>query len=181
MIFKLFAFVSLLVISSLSTTIGYATIKPRGGYFEGQLKLLDVAEQHEGMGHFDPGYTEFQLLQDYSYRDNDGTLWTVPAGTVVDGASIPKRVWSVIGGPWSGRYRNAAVIHDWMCAEQLLNSDFVHKIFYEAMLANGVSAYTAYIMFEAVRRFGPQWEETPFGPTKVQRKEMTEKDLQKIT
>ena len=37
---------------------------------------------------------------------------TVPYGFISDGASIPKFVWSIVGSPWTGRYVQAAVVHD---------------------------------------------------------------------
>lgn len=164
----------------MSETSSFSEFRPKGGYFEGKLQLLDVADQFVDHGDFDTGHTEFRLLTDYSFRDEQGRLWTVPAGTVVNGASIPKTVWSWIGGPWSGRYRNAAVIHDWMCEEYIADSDTAHRVFYEALLAGGVTHFRAWVMYQAVLRGGPQWEVTPFGPGSVKRHDLSKADLQKI-
>ena len=52
------------------------------------------------------------LLSELRYTDPDGVAWIAPAGSVVDGASIPRVLWSFMGGPFDGRYRNASVLHD---------------------------------------------------------------------
>ena len=58
---------------------------------------------------------EMRLLEDFSFRDQDGTEWTVPAGSKVDGASIPRTFWAIVGPPFVGDYRRASVIHDHYC------------------------------------------------------------------
>ncbi|MEW8279795.1 MAG: DUF1353 domain-containing protein [Candidatus Thiodiazotropha sp.] len=134
------------------------------GEFLDALILKDVAKEYEDTGETDPGWTEFELVEKYRYRTPEGGTWIVPKGYVVDGASIPKSTWSIIGGPWSGRYRNAAVLHDWMCDETISNSNYVHRLFYDVLLESGVNTIKAKIMYIAVRKYGPQWEKaTGFG------------------
>lgn len=45
-----------------------------------------------------------------------GLTIVCPAGMVTDGASIPRFFWRVIGSPWSGLYREPAVVHDGLYA-----------------------------------------------------------------
>jgi Protein of unknown function (DUF1353) len=97
------------------------------------------------------------LIGDFRFVDEDMRTWTAPAGTVVDGASIPRPLWSLIGGPLEGKYREASVIHDHYCAIKTRPWDQVHNVFYDAMLANGVSISQATLMYLAVYRFGPRW------------------------
>ena len=52
------------------------------------------------------------LLTELRYTDPQGEVWVAPIGSVVDGASIPRYLWSVMGGPFEGKYRNASVLHD---------------------------------------------------------------------
>lgn len=157
-----------------------AEFGPSGGFFKGDLVLKDVANDYIDHGEFDPGHTEFQLKEDYSYVDSKGDTWTAPQGAVVNGASIPKVVWSWFGGPWSGRYRNAAVIHDWMCGEQLSDSGTVHRVFYEALLNSGVSETVAWVMYQAVVQGGPQWDAGQFGPENLRRPGLTQLEFEKI-
>ncbi len=135
----------------------FATSANAGEYL-GDLVLKDVAEKYIGHGPYDPGHTEFELVESYTYVADNGTDYTVPIGSIVNGASIPKQVWSVVGGPWSGKYRNASVFHDYMTENQLLDSDTVHELFYEAMRSSGVGRVQALTMYYAVAAFGPTWD-----------------------
>ncbi|HGM8089608.1 TPA: DUF1353 domain-containing protein [Pseudomonas aeruginosa] len=99
-----------------------------------------------------------QLEFPYCYYSPDGTAWPVPAGTIVDGASIPQIMWSLIGGPFEGLYRNGSVIHDYYCVIQSRTWQETHRMFYDAMRCNGVEVLKAKIMFYAVYRFGPRWD-----------------------
>src|SRR4051812_47073430 len=44
------------------------------------------------------------LLNELRYTDPDGIVWIAPAGSMVDGASIPRSLWTFMGGPFEGRY-----------------------------------------------------------------------------
>jgi hypothetical protein len=56
-----------------------------------------------------------KLMQPFSFTDQRNVKWEVPAGAIVDGASIPQAVWTFVGGPLEGKYRKASVLHDWYC------------------------------------------------------------------
>lgn len=99
-----------------------------------------------------------RLLEDFAYVEPDGKRWVARAGAVVDGASIPRPFWPVIGGPFDGYYRNASVVHDYFCATRSEPWENVHLMFYHAMRAAGVAEVTAKVMFYAVWNFGPRWE-----------------------
>ena len=90
--------------------------------------------------------------------------WPVPPGTVVDGASIPDIFWSVIGGPFEGVYRGPSVVHDFYCGSRIRPCPDVHRVFYDAMLTAGVSKKRAWLMYQAVFRFGPQWKDPKIDP-----------------
>jgi hypothetical protein len=83
----------------------------------------------------------------------------VPAGAEIDGASIPKVFWSIVGGPYTGLYRNASVIHDYYCDVRTRPWKEVHRMFYDAMLASGVDKMKAKLMYLAVRFGGPRWDD----------------------
>src|SRR5689334_11424869 len=40
------------------------------------------------------------LMQELRYTDPQGIVWVAPVGSVVDGASIPRSLWSFMGGPF---------------------------------------------------------------------------------
>jgi hypothetical protein len=100
---------------------------------------------------------KMRLLADFGYWDPNEVKWTALTGSVVDGASIPQFAWSLIGGPFEGKYRDASVIHDVACDEKSRPWDAVHLVFYEAMLTSGVKTVLAKIMYAAVYHFGPRW------------------------
>ncbi|WP_172966212.1 DUF1353 domain-containing protein [Cupriavidus pauculus] len=120
------------------------------GYFVGQPVLVE----------WDATGTTMTLQRQLSYFDPTGAEWVAPEAMRTDGASIPKVAWSVIGGPFEGRYRDAAVIHDAACNAKNQPWERVHEIFYLSMLANGVDQLTAKIMYMAVYHFGPRWKTT---------------------
>jgi hypothetical protein len=119
------------------------------GHFVGPLDIELVNVNQGRMG---------KLLSPFAFVDPDGKVWTAPKGLLTDGASIPQALWSIVGSPWTGLYRNAAVIHDQYCDSHSEPWQAVHRVFYRGMLANGVGPIKAKIMYAAVYRFGPRWD-----------------------
>jgi hypothetical protein len=108
-----------------------------------------------------------RLVEPFGFLDDEEKRWPVPVGTKVDGASIPQPLWSVMGGPFEGRYRDASVIHDYYCDVRSEPSRAVHRVFYNAMRASGVSALRAKLMFAAVYFAGPRWSDTVVDNTRL--------------
>jgi len=100
---------------------------------------------------------KMRLLDDFAYVDPAGVLWEAPKDSVVDGASIPQVLWSVVGSPYTGEYRNASVVHDVACEKRDKPWQDVHRMFYEACRAGGVGEQKAKLMYAAVYHFGPKW------------------------
>jgi len=119
---------------------------PRWGRFEGKV----VAE-------WDDGGRDMTLMQPFAYVDPRQERWEAAAGAVVNGASIPRPFWSVIGGPFSGRFRNASVVHDVACVVRDRPWHLVHRMFYEACRCGRVAVVKAKTMYYAVHHFGPRW------------------------
>lgn len=105
-----------------------------------------------------------QLLADFAFVDSTNFRWEAKNGDKVDGASIPEAIWSeVVGTPFIGDYRRASVVHDVACDKHFKSSREAHRMFYEAMLADGTPEARAMLFYTAVRLFGPQWDEAPRG------------------
>lgn len=98
-----------------------------------------------------------RLTVEFRYVDSAGKIWTAPAGLITDGASIPRLLWGVAGSPFDGPYRRAAVLHDAACGARIDSPRDVNRMFYEAMLEEGVDADAALRFYTAVRVFGPRW------------------------
>jgi len=98
------------------------------------------------------------LLTELRYTDPNGNLWIAPIGSIVDGASIPRYLWSIMGGPFEGRYRNASVLHDVAYGNKKRPWQDCDRMFYFAMRCSGVSAVEAKTMFYALYKFGHHWK-----------------------
>lgn len=101
-----------------------------------------------------------QIIEPFGFLDSEQKRWQVPVGTKVDGASIPQPLWSIIGGPFEGKYREASVVHDYYCDIRTEPWRAVHRVFYYAMRASGVSERRAKLMYAAVYFAGPRWSDT---------------------
>jgi hypothetical protein len=117
------------------------------GHFEGQV----VARWE------DDGRT-MTLVEPFAYVDPREARWPAPAGAVVNGASIPRAFWSLVGGPFSGEFRDASVVHDVACETRDRPWQAVHRMFYEACRCGGVGAVMAKTMYYAVFHYGPRWQ-----------------------
>lgn len=100
----------------------------------------------------------YRLTDSLVFTDPNGFDWTAPAGTISDGASIPRWAWSVIGAPFSGRYAISALLHDHYCETRERTSHDTHRSFYYGMRANGVKTVKAKFMYWAVVFGGPDWK-----------------------
>jgi hypothetical protein len=100
------------------------------------------------------------LLDELRYTDPKGVVWIAPAGSVIDGASIPRALWSFMGGPFEGKYRNASVLHDVAYDQKNRPPPEVDRMFYNAMRCSGVGAVEAKTMYYALLRFGRHWKFT---------------------
>ncbi len=107
---------------------------------------------------WNPDGRSMTLLNELRYTDPKGFAWVAPAGSVVDGASMPRSLWSFMGGPFEGKYRNASVLHDVAYDQHDRPWQDCDRMFYNAMRCSGVSAVEAKTMFYALYRFGRHWD-----------------------
>lgn len=103
-----------------------AAVRPqhRWGYYTGHV---EARWENDGR--------TMTLLSELRYVDPDGVVWVAPAGSVVDGASIPRSLWSFMGGPFEGKYRNGSVLHDVAYDQHTRPWEQCHRMFYNAMVA----------------------------------------------
>jgi hypothetical protein len=106
-------------------------------------------------------FRDVKLKETFGYIDPRGVHWDAPAGYVTNGASIPPTLWNVVGGPFDGPYRDAAVLHDYYCESKLRSSDDTHRMYYEAAVARGTSEQVASTMYAGIVLGGPTWEMAP--------------------
>jgi hypothetical protein len=123
------------------------------GYYSGQV---EARWENDGRN--------MTLLSELHYTDPEGVIWIAPTGSVVDGASIPRVLWSLMGGPFEGKYRNASVLHDVAYDQKTRPWKQCDRMFYNAMRCSGVAATEAKTMYYALYRHGRHWKRTRFVP-----------------
>ena len=114
---------------------------------------------------------QFKLTEAYTFYGTDGQRWVIPAGFVTDFASVPRLLWPLI--PSMGAYWYAALVHDWLYINRVGMADFgphakfspraarllADLEFYRLMVqAAPFSSFRNWLMFQAVRWFGPSWD-----------------------
>jgi hypothetical protein len=95
---------------------------------------------------FFPDGRNMRLEKSFGYIDPRGRRWDVPAGATTDGASFPRFFWAAFP-PFTGKYREAAVVHDYYCQTQSRGWRDTHETFFHAMRAAGVAEATAKAMY----------------------------------
>lgn len=91
-----------------------------------------------------------RLADTFSFTDAKGRRWEVPAGMEVDGATIPRTLWSSVGSPYTGDYRRAAILHDAALLDPRIRRIDADAMFYEACIAGGCPANQAKLLYAGV-------------------------------
>lgn len=96
--------------------------------------------------------TKMRLLEDYSFSI-DGERFTINAGFVFDGASIP-RLFYRIETPINAKYLEAFLEHDACYTFHLVGRKKADKHLYERLRELGMGWTKAKLIYRAVRLFG---------------------------
>jgi hypothetical protein len=155
--------IQLFVFSGCVAVLAACASGNRGGELSAAAQTVPGATK---WGHFDgtpvtkwnPDGRTMTLLTELRYTDPQGEVWVAPIGSQVDGASIPRYLWSVMGGPFEGKYRNASVLHDVAYGERKRPWQDCDRMFYNAMRCSGVGVTEAKTMYYALYRFGNHWK-----------------------
>lgn len=135
-----------------------STAKARGdasGTFVGDVVTIWLVEDRKkGYG----PHRDMKLVADFVFIDPKKVKWKASKGSIVDGASIPRILASIESTPYVGAYRRASVLHDVACKEKTRPHPAVHRMFYYAMLAEGLSWKKAARFYLYVKIFGPKWD-----------------------
>jgi endonuclease G len=94
---------------------------------------------------------------DLIFVRRSGEIIAAHAGLEFDGASIPPLFWLLLGSPFTGKYRKAAVIHDTLCYLRDRSSAEAHFVFFECARALGVGRFRAWCMYKALMIGGSKW------------------------
>ena len=113
------------------------------GSFSGNPKTEWLSERGEDR--------DMLLLEAFWYADPQDRRWLAPQGSMTDGASIPRTLWSSVGSPFTGDYRRAAVVHDVALKTAGVVRSEADTMFYFACLAGGCSLLQAKLLYAGVR------------------------------
>jgi Protein of unknown function (DUF1353) len=116
--------------------------------FQGELKLLPKGCEAAG---------QCTLAQKLRFVDSQGEIWEAAAGLVTDGASIPGIFQPFVGEPFHERFIRAAIVHDHYCDRHVKSWRKTHRVFYDALIDQGVSVAKAKTMYYAILVGGPKW------------------------
>jgi Protein of unknown function (DUF1353) len=146
----------------MATLVAYGSDQEQGEVSEAKAS----ATVNSGRGYYNgdpvtkwnPDGRTMTVLSELRYTDPQGVVWVAPIGSVVDGASIPRYLWSIMGGPFEGQYRNASVLHDVAYGEKKRPWRDCDRMFYYAMRCSGVNIVEAKTMYYAVYKFAHHWK-----------------------
>ncbi len=94
---------------------------------------------------------DMRVIEPFWYLDPNGRRWDALPGTVTNGASIPRTLWSSVGSPYTGDYRRAALVHDAALGQEGVLRAEADTMFYFACLCGGCSALQAKLLYAGVR------------------------------
>jgi hypothetical protein len=107
-----------------------------------------------------PDGVNVAVVEAFTYVASSGIHYTVPVGQLSDGASIPRALWSVIGSPLTGRYRNIALVHDYLYRMQITSKDEADDVLLDGMRLGGCTETEYLAIYEGVHAGGQiAWNE----------------------
>ena len=136
---------SYIVVATLLLTFLCASARAQ---FEGVLELIPPGCEQVG---------QCKLKSALRFTDSAKLVWEAKAELRTDGASIPGVFQPLVGSPFDPAFIKAAVIHDHYCDRHVRPWTQTHRVFYEGLIAAGVSQAKAKTMYFAVFLGGPKW------------------------
>ena len=93
------------------------------------------------------------VREDFWYDDPNRKRWWARTGRTVDGASIPRALWSIVGSPYTGCYRKASVVHDIACEDARTKDErkLADRMYYPACRRGECSKAEAFVQYIGVR------------------------------
>lgn len=93
------------------------------------------------------------------FTDKAKVVWEAKADLATDGASIPKVFQPLVGQPFAPAFIKAAIVHDHYCDRHVRPWRDTHRMFYEALIDQGIEQGKAKLMYFAVYLGGPKWQQ----------------------
>lgn len=99
------------------------------------------------------------LVNEFSFQQANGKSWVVPAQTTLDGRFAPPLFTQLMGHPFEGGFRKAAVVYDYVVKDMTQPWPETQRMFYEASIVEGVLPIEAKVMFMLMNAGGSRWAE----------------------
>lgn len=128
-----------------------AVLSADGGRFDGRLILEWVDDS--------PFIASMRLVEDFSFQQANGKIWTVPAQATIDGRSMPPLFRDLIGHPFESGFRKAAVVYDFAVQDMSQPWLDAQRMFHEASIVEGIQPLQAKQMYLLVNAKGSRWAE----------------------
>lgn len=140
----------LLVALAAGISLGVAAWAADTGHFTGRVavELLDDIQ-------FDH---KLRLLEEFAFVDPSGKQWQARKAGVIDWVALPAELRSLHGLPPVTDLRKASVIHSYFAHAQSEPWREVHRMYYAANVAEGMSEPEAKILYLAQYAGGWRWE-----------------------
>ena len=126
-----------------------AAVTAAGTYFQGRLVFEWVDEE--------PFVAAMRLVEPFTFRQENGETWLVPAGSVVDGRSLSPLFVRVMGHPFEGAFRKTAVVYDHAARDMTRSWEEAQRMFFEGSVAEGVLPIEAKVMYALMNATGSRW------------------------
>jgi Protein of unknown function (DUF1353) len=120
------------------------------GVFSGRV-VVEVVDEIEFV-------QKLRLLENFVYTDSLGRAWPARKGSVLDGETIPRELIPISGLPHVAEFRKTSVIHDYFSRLKDDPWRAVHRMLYDAAIAEGVAENQARVLYAAVYAGGWRWE-----------------------
>jgi hypothetical protein len=127
-----------------------ASLSTNAGGYSGRL-VVELIDEIEFVN-------KFRLLEDLSFLDARGKLWTARRGGIVDDESVTRDLLILGGLPYVGDYRKAAVLHEYFCRTKTEPWKQVHRTLFDASVAEGLTQTQAKVLYAVVYAGSWRWE-----------------------
>lgn len=125
------------------------------GTFSGEPRTLWLTEADDDR--------TMRVIELFTFTDPSDAVWDAPVDSLIDGASIPRPLWTLVGSPYTGDYRRASIVHDIACdraGSDTKKRRAADRMFYRACRAGDCSIAQSIILYLGVR-IGAIWLRVP--------------------
>lgn len=138
-----------LLLVMLAALLGGAAFAAQEARFTGRV-VVEWVDENEFVA-------SMRLVENFSFTRASGETWPVPAGSVVDGRSMTPLFVRLLGHPFEGGFRRAAIVYDYAAKQQSQTWRAAQQMFFEASIVEGMLPVEAKVMYLLINATGPRW------------------------